>query len=104
MQCILSLRIKLSLLVGGRPHKQSAIQLAEEKYNESREMDLMQWEDNLSVAVENHVEDVNCRGFMQCVSQLLQENWATEQDKLRLEALAATIKPINVNSIFAGTS
>mmetsp|Transcript_15647 Transcript_15647/g.21453 ORF Transcript_15647/g.21453 Transcript_15647/m.21453 type:complete len:1759 (-) Transcript_15647:115-5391(-) len=88
-------------IVGGRPHKQSAIQLAEEKYNESRETDLMQREDNLSVAVENYVEDMNCRAFMQSVAQLLQDDWATEQDKLRLEALAAAIKPINVNSIFA---
>jgi hypothetical protein len=88
--------------VGGRPHKQSAIQLAEERYNESREADAMQVEDNLSVAVENAVEDANCRQFMQRLSFLLHEKWAMDEDKDDLKRMAAAIKPINVNSIFAG--
>lgn len=88
--------------VGGRPHKQSAIQLAQERFNESKEMDLMQFEDNLAVAVENQIEDDNCKAFMQRLGQLLQDKWAMDPDKQQLQAMAAAIKPINVLSIFAG--
>lgn len=90
------------LIVGGRPHKQSAIQLAEERFNEARECDLMQWEDNLAVTVENEVEDGNCRAFMQRLGKLLQDNWALDDDKQMLQTMAKAIKPININSIFAG--
>ena len=88
--------------VGGRPHKQSAIQLAQERFNESKETDLMQQEDNLAVAVENQIEDDNCKAFMQRLGQLLQDSWAMDRDMLQLQAMAAAIKPINVHSIFAG--
>jgi hypothetical protein len=57
----------------------------------------MQYEDNLAVAVENQIEDDNCKAFMQRLGQLLQYKWAIKQ----LQAIAAVIKPIDVYSIFA---
>ena len=62
----------------------------------------MQHEDNLAVAVENQIEDDNCKAFMQRLGQLLQDKWAMDHDKQQLQAMAAAIKPINVHSIFAG--
>ena len=62
----------------------------------------MQQEDNLAVAVENQIEDDNCKAFMQRLGQLLQDKWAMDPDKQQLQAMAAAIKPINVHSIFAG--
>ena len=35
-----------------------------------QDVDLMQYEDNLAVAVENQIEDDNCKAFMQRLGQL----------------------------------
>jgi hypothetical protein len=74
---------------------------AEQKYNESRELDFMAREDELSIMVENFQENNCCNNFMQRLQRILASNIAVEEDKVELLKLNAIIKPINVVDIMA---
>eukprot|EP01032_Pedospumella_encystans_P014699 gene14700-16862_t len=74
---------------------------AEQKYHESREIDLMTAEDQLSIMVENFEENQTCNNFMQLFQQIVETSTAYEKDKETLQALAKIIKPINVIDIMA---
>ena len=68
---------------------------AEQKYNEARELDLMEREDELSIKVENFQENACCNNFLQHFQRIVETNVATEDDKAALLKLNAIIKPIN---------
>jgi hypothetical protein len=74
---------------------------AEQRYNESRELDAMAREDELSIRVENYQENLCCNNFMQHLQRIVDTNHAVPQDKVDLLKLNAIIKPINVVDIMA---
>lgn len=72
---------------------------AEQKYNESRELDYMSKEDQLSIMVENYEENSTCTNFMRKFQIILETYTAVETDRTELQRLAKIIKPVNLVDI-----
>ena len=85
-----------------RISKKAAKKLAEEKYNEAKELTSMSEEEELSILFENFIEDKNCKAFMTKLMELLNNQSAEPKDKAELKKIAAIIKPINVINILTG--
>jgi hypothetical protein len=73
--------------------------LAEEKFKESNEKDLMLREEQLSIKFENIIEDKNCKAFMSFFKNIINANTAFEKDKIKLQLLSNLLKPLNLIDI-----
>ncbi len=80
-------------------HENANRRKLEVKYQQQREIDLMMKEDDLSIAIENAIENENCHNFLEAFSNIIETETATEEDKLALQKMGAKIKPINMIEI-----
>ena len=73
----------------------------EQRYLETKELDLMRIEDELSIMYENHFENEHCQVFMTLFQNAVLTRTATAADKDKLLQISKIVKPINVMDILA---
>lgn len=69
------------------------------KYEQQLEIDLMMKEDDLSIAVENMLENDLCQDFLGRLTNMLESETCTEEMKADLQELSKKIKPMNLYDI-----
>jgi len=73
----------------------------EQRYLETKELDLMRVEDELSIVYENYFENEHCQVFMTLFQSIVLTRTATAADKEKLLQISKIVKPINVMDILA---